>query len=168
MRKYISTIAFTSLALAAPIQTAAAQSVGMQVVDTSGGLVGTVTALNGQTVTVKTDKHEVAMPRASFTLDKGKLLFAMTQAQLNAEIDKTQAAAAAAVVPGTTVKGSAGTVVGTIDAVDTETITVKLQSGSLLRVPRSGIAAGNGEVTVGLTAAEIQAQARPAAYCSRA
>ena len=163
MRKYISTIAFTSLALAAPIQTAAAQSVGMQVVDTSGGLVGTVTALNGQTVTVKTDKHEVAMPRASFTLDKGKLLFAMTQAQLNAEIDKTQAAAAAAVVPGTTVKGSAGTVVGTIDAVDTETITVKLQSGSLLRVPRSGIAAGNGEVTVGLTAAEIQAQASPAA-----
>ena len=163
MRKYISTIAFTSLALAAPIQSAAAQSVGMQVVDTSGGLVGTVTALNGQTVTVKTDKHEVAMPRASFTLDKGKLLFAMTQAQLNAEIDKTQAAAAAAVVPGTTVKGSAGTVVGTIDAVDTETITVKLQSGSLLRVPRSGIAAGNGEVTVGLTAAEIQAQASPAA-----
>ena len=163
MRKYISTIAFTSLALAAPIQTAAAQSVGMQVVDTSGGLVGTVTALNGQTVTVKTDKHEVAMPRASFTLDKGKLLFAMTQAQLNAEIDKTQAAAAAAVVPGTTVKGSAGTVVGTIDAVDTETITVKLQSGTLLRVPRSGIAAGNGEVTVGLTAAEIQAQASPAA-----
>ena len=163
MRKYISTLAFTSLVLAAPIQSAAAQSVGMQVVDTSGGVVGTVTSLNGQTVTVKTDKHEVAMPRASFTLDKGKLLFAMTQAQLNAEIEKTQAAAAAAIVPGTTVKGSAGTVVGTIDAVDTETITVKLQSGSLLRVPRSGIAAGNGEVTVGLTAAEIQAQASPAA-----
>ena len=37
---------------------------------------------------IKTDKHEALLPKASFTVDGGKLLFAMTQAQLNAEIEE--------------------------------------------------------------------------------
>jgi hypothetical protein len=56
------------------------------------------------------------------------------------------------------VKGSGGTVVGTIDAVDADTVTIKLPSGSLVRVPKSGVGAGNGDVVIGLTAEELQAQ----------
>jgi preprotein translocase subunit YajC len=48
--------------------------------------------------------------------------------------------------------------VGTIDAVDSESVTIKLQSGSLIRVPRSGVAAGGDGVVVGLTAEELEAQ----------
>lgn len=159
MRKFTFSLALASLSLAAP---AAAQTAGMQVVDTAGGAVGTVTGVNGDLVTVKTDKHEVALPKTSFTVHEGKLLFGMTQAQLNAETEKSLAEAAKAIAPGATVKGSDGATAGTIDAVDADTVTIKLASGALVRVPRKGVAASNGEVVVGLTAAALEAQAAPA------
>jgi preprotein translocase subunit YajC len=158
MRKFTFSVALASLSLAAP---AAAQTAGMQVVDTNGGAVGAVTAVKGGLITVKTNKHEVALPRTSFTLHEGKLLFGMTQAQLNAEAEKAQAQANAAIAPGATVKGSGGAVLGTIDAIDAEFVTLKLESGELVRLPRSGVAASNGEVVAGVTAEQLRAQVAP-------
>ena len=158
MRLAFSTIAAVSLALAAPAAPALAQAAGTQVVDTGGGAVGTVVRVDGENIVIKTDKHEVALPKSSFTPHEGKLLFGMTQAQLNAATEKSLAEAAAAIAPGATVKGSGGAVLGTIDAVDTEFVTIKLQSGTMVRIPRSGVAAGNGEVVIGLTAEELEAQ----------
>ena len=131
--------------------------------DTTGGAVGTVVSVNGDNVVIKTDKHQVALPKTSFTAHEGKLLFGMTQAQLNAETEKSLAAAAASIAAGATVKGSAGAVVGTIDTLDADSVTIKLQSGSLIRVPRSGVAAGGDGVVVGLTAEELEAQASASA-----
>ena len=51
----------------------------------------------------------------------------------------------------------------TIDAGDPEFVTIKLQSGNLVRIPRSGVAAGNGDVVIGLTAEELEAQSAPSA-----
>ena len=161
MRLALSSIAFVALAVASPAAPALAQAAGTQVVDTSGAAVGTVVRADGANVIIKTDKHEVALPKTSFTPSEGKLLFGMTQAQLNAEVEKSQAEAAASIAPGATVKGSGGVVVGTIDAVDTETVTIKLASGALVRVPKSGVAAGTGEIVVGLTAQELEAVAAP-------
>ena len=158
MRLVLRSIAVLTLTVAAPLAPSFAQDAGTQVVDTSGGAVGTVVRVEGANVVIKTNQHEVALPKTSFTAHEGKLLFGMTQAQLNAEVEKSKAEAAKSIAPGATVKGSAGAVVGTIDAVDDETITIKLASGSLVRVPRSGVAAGNGEVVIGLTADELQAQ----------
>lgn len=155
MRTFIFSLAFASLALAVP---AIAQAPGMQVVDTNGGAVGVVTAVKADLITVKTDKHEVALPKTSFTVHEGKLLFGMTQAQLNAEAEKSKAEAEKAIAPGATVKGSGGAVVGAIEAVDAEFVTLKLQSGALVRLPRNGVAAGNGGVVIGLTAEQLQAQ----------
>jgi preprotein translocase subunit YajC len=163
MRLASTSLIAVALAFAAPAAPAFAQTAGTQVVDTSGAAVGTVIRVDGENIIIKTDKHEVALPKTSFTPDKGKLLFGMTQAQLNAATEKSLAEAAAAIAPGATVKGSGGTVVGTIDAVDTETVTIKLGSGSLVRVPKTGVAAGNGEVVVGLTAQELEAGAAPSA-----
>jgi preprotein translocase subunit YajC len=161
----LADISIASIALALSISSAPAlaQASGTQIVDTNGGAVGTVVRVDGENVVIKTDKHEVALPKTSFTAHEGKLLFGMTQAQLNAATEKSLAEAAAAIAPGATVKGSGGTVVGTIDAVDTETVTIKLSSGSLVRVPKTGVAAGNGEVVVGLTAQELEAGAAPSA-----
>ena len=161
MKLILRSIAVLSLTVAAPMAPSIAQTAGQQVVDTTGAAVGTVVRVDGGNVIIKTDKHEVALPKASFTPNEGKLLFGMTQAQLNAEVEKSQAEAAKAIAAGATVKGSDGAVAGTIDAVDADTVTIKLASGALVRVPRSGVAAGNGEVVVGLTAAELQAQAAP-------
>lgn len=74
----------------------------MQVVDTSGGAVGTVVRVDGANIVIKT--NEDALPKTSFTAHEGKLLFGMTQAQLNAEVEKSKAEAAKAITPGATVK----------------------------------------------------------------
>lgn len=164
MKLVLRSIAVLSLTAALPMVPSFAQTAGQQVVDTSGATVGTVVRVDGGNVIVKTDKHEVALPKTSFTPNESKLLFGMTQAQLNAEVEKNLAAAEALIAPGATVKGSAGAVVGTIDAVDAEFVTLKLQSGVLVRLPRKAVAAGNGEVLIGMTADELQAQvAAPAA-----
>ena len=161
MKLVLRSIAVLSLTALAPIAPSFAQTAGQQVVDTQGAAVATVVRIDGNNVVVKTDKHEVALPKTSFTPHEGKLLFGMTQAQLNAEVEKQLAAAAAAIAPGATVKGSGGAVLGTIDSVDTEFVTLKLESGNKVRIPRSGVAAGNGEVVIGLTAQELEAQSTP-------
>lgn len=133
-------------------------SVGMQVVDVSGGAVGTVTAMKGDVLTVKTDRYEVALPTNSFTPNEGKLLFGMTQAALNAATEKTLAEANAALVVGATVKGSGGTRVGILEAIDADLATIKLDSGRLVQMPRSGIVGSADGVIIGLTAEQLEAQ----------
>ena len=155
MRLIIASIALAAASLAAP---ATAQSVGMQVVDTAGRPVGSVIAIKGDLLTIKTDRHEVALAKDSFTPHQGKLLFGMTQAELNAATDQSLAEAAAMVQPGAVVKGAAGTPVGTIDSIDAETVTVKLEGGALLRLPRSGIGPGPDGPVIGFTAEQLQAQ----------
>ena len=153
-----------SLALALPLAPAAAQAtagfaVGMQVTDVNGGRVGTVTGIQGENLMIRTDRHDALLPKASFTPAEGKLLFGMTAAELNAEIDNSLASAAASVVVGATVKGTAGTAVGTLEALDAETATIKLASGKSIRVQRSGIRGdADGSVLIGLTAEQMEAQ----------
>lgn len=162
MRLLFASIILTPLATTLPTASALAQtagiSVGMQVVDTSGSAVGTVTGINGDVLTVKTDRHEVALPRSSFTPNDGKLLFGMTQAALNAATEKSLAEAQANLVAGAAVKGPEGAPVGTIDTIDAEFATIKLQSGKLVRIPRSGVVGSADGAVIGLTAAQLEAQ----------
>jgi preprotein translocase subunit YajC len=168
MRLYIASLALVPVtaALTAPAaavaQAAEGIAVGSQVVDTKGGVVGIVSSIRGDVILVKTDRHEVALPKVSFTPNEGKLLFGMTQAELNAATDATLAAAAANLVPGATVRGSAGAKVGTIDAIDTEFATIKLESGNLVRIPRSGIGANAEGAVIGLTAEQLEQKAEGA------
>ncbi len=159
MRSFLSKLAIVSILSATPL---AAQTAGMQVVDAKGGVVGTVSGVMGDHVVVKTDRHEVRLPKASFTVDQNKLLFGMTQAELNAATDASLAAASAALVAGAAVKGPAGESIGTIDSIDAEFATIKLASGKLVRVPRSGLGASADGAVIGMTAAQLEAQAAPA------
>lgn len=127
----------------------------MQVVDPSGGAVGTVTGLKGDMLILKTDKHEVQLPLTSFTADQGKLLFGMTAAQLNAETEKALAAANAAVAVGANVFGSDGTQAGTIEALDDQLVTIKLASGQSVKLPRSGVAGSPKGAVLGVTTAQL-------------
>lgn len=138
--------------------------VGMAVVDSQGAAVGTITAVAGDSVTVKTDKHQAQLPKSSLTLSDGKALFGLTQAQLNASVEQSQAATAmAALKVGAPVKGTGGASVGTIDAVDAANVTIRLASGLRISIPRSGIApAADGGGTIGITAAELEAQVKAA------
>ncbi len=158
MRLFV-VLASASLALAGPaFAQAGGFAVGAQVVDSSGNPVGTVTAVNGDVVTVKTDKLDANLGKASFAQQDGKLYIGMTQAELNALVEKDKAAAEASLAVGAPVKGTAGTEVGTIEAIDAEFVTLKLTSGKSIRIPRSGIVGSANGAVIGLTAVELEAQ----------
>jgi preprotein translocase subunit YajC len=135
-------------------------AVGTQVTDAQGGPVGTVTAVNGDVVTVKTDKLEANLPKASFAPNEGKLLIGNTQAELNALVEKEKAAADASLAVGAPVKDSAGASAGTIEAIDAEFVTLKLASGKSVRLPRTGIAGSANGAVVGATLADLEASAQ--------
>src|SRR5690348_4762856 len=104
MRLIVGTLAAVGIALASPVvaQAQARISVGMQVTDTAGGTLGTVTSMQRGNSPVKTHKHHALLHNSSFTVANGKLLSGMTQAQLDAEIEKRLAAANSAIVAGAT------------------------------------------------------------------
>ena len=153
-------LASVSLALASP---AFAQTggftIGTEVLDSSGNPVGTVTAVNGDIVTVKTDKVDAVLGKASFAQQDGKLYIGNTQAELNALVEKTNAAIAASLAVGAPVKDSAGAAVGSIEAIDAEFVTLKLASGKAIRIPRNGIAGSAEGAIVGLSAADLEKSA---------
>ena len=82
-------------ATAAAFQPAAAQTApaaagftaGAKVADTAGGEVGTITSVDGDFVILKTDKHEVRLPKTSFTAHEGGFIMAMTRDQVNACVE---------------------------------------------------------------------------------
>jgi preprotein translocase subunit YajC len=150
-----------ALLLAAPLAPAAAQqpaasvAVGMPVVDVKEGPVGTITARNGDSVTLKTDLYEIPLAAGSFTVQEGRAYFGMTRAQVNAEHEKAMAAAKASLAVGSPVKGLAGTPIGTIDAIDDQKVVIKLPGGQAVELPRSGIRGGANGAVVGISAAEL-------------
>lgn len=153
-------LASASLALASPaVAQADGFTIGAEVLDSSGNAVGTVTAVNGDVVTVKTDKVDANLGKGSFAQQDGKLYIGNTQAELNALVEKTNAAVEASLAVGAPVKDSAGAAVGTIEAIDAEFVTLKLASGKSVRLPRNGIAGGADGAVVGLTAADLESAA---------
>lgn len=149
---------------AAPPAATASVAVGMAVVDTQGGTVGTITAVAADSVTVKTDKYQAQLPKSSLSVSQGKALFGLTQAALNASIEQAQAAMPKHELKvGASVKGTGGSNVGTIDTLGADSVTIKLASGVKISIPRSGIAAEqDGGGVIGLTAAELEAQVEAA------
>jgi len=154
-------LASASLAIAGPAYAQAdGFTVGAQVLDSSGNSVGTVTAVSGDVVTVKTDKLDANLGKASFANQDGKLYIGMSQAELNAAVEKDKAAAEASLAVGAPVKDSAGAAAGSIEAIDAEFVTLKLASGKSVRLPRNGIAGSANGAVVGVAAADLEASAQ--------
>ena len=158
MRRILATMTAATLAVAGPAIAQAGMNVGMQVIDSSGAAVGTVKAIQGTNVLIQTDKHEALLPASSFTVAKGKLLFGMTQAQLDAQIEQSLAAAKASIAAGATVKGTGGTPVGTVNSVADGKVTMTLQSGKKIAVPQEGLRGNaDGTVTIGYSSEQLEA-----------
>lgn len=135
---------------------------GARVTDPKGGEVGTITRIDGQFVILKTDRHEARLPISSFTPHQGGFLVAMSRDELNAAIDRTLAEANQKIVVGAIVTGSQGSPAGTISAIDEQFVTLKLGSGTLVRLPRGSIAPGPSGAVIGMTVAELEAAAAAA------
>ena len=154
-------LAVTALSLAAPALAQSALRVGATVTDPAGGTVGTIIAIDGANLTLRTDKHEVPLPVSSFTATDSAVLFGMTQADLNAAVEAAEARAQAAFAVGAVVRDRNNAVLGPVQALDGETVTIRLSNG-LVRLPRNALAAGRDGLVTGATLAELQAHAVPA------
>lgn len=157
MKTWWIAAAAVTLAGAAP---AAAQTLapGGAIVDTAGQPVGTVVAVTGDAATIRTDRHEIRLPVASIRVEKTGGVVGMTQAELNASYDKALAEMAAAMAPGAPVYDPAGGVVGTIGAIESELVTLRLPSTREVRLPRTAFSLGRRGLLVGVTAAQLEAQ----------
>ena len=164
MRNFVAKFAFAALLAATPAVPAFAQvaigqvAPGMQVYDASEGLIGAVLKVQDGEVVVQTDKHPIPVNPASFALQNGKLYLGMTRAQLNSEFETSLAAARDSLMVGKPVKGIEGSVLGTIDSIDSEKVVIKLSSGQPIQLPRTGIAGRVGGAVVGISAADIAKQ----------
>lgn len=153
-----------ALFAAAPLAAAGAQpaqgqvAVGMQVIGPSDGVVGVIASMNDGNVMLKTDRHSIPMPAGSFTVQEGKAYFGMSRDQVNAAYEKALADAEASVAVGAVVKGLNGVRLGTIQAMDSENVTLKLDTGQVVILPRSGVAGRPDGAIVGISAEELAAK----------
>lgn len=162
----LPSILLAAAAVPAQAQTAAPAAAsfaaGAKVVDTAGGEVGTVTGVQGDNLIVKTNKHEVALPKTSFTASDKGLLFALTQDQLNAQVEAQLAAQGPLLSNGATVYDPQGGVVGTVQEFDDQFATVKLPN-TTVKLPVSAFARGSNGPVIGETAASLEAKVSSAA-----
>ena len=161
--KFLSSFVIAALTVAAVPALAQTASIaaGAKVGDPAGGAVGTIVSADAGYGVVKTDKHEVRLPATSFTKVDSGYIIAMTQAELNAAVEKSLAEAASAIAVGATVRDPQGGVVGTIEALDEQFATVKLAKIAV-KLPRTAFAVGPEGPVIGNTAAELEAQAAAA------
>lgn len=140
---------------------AAAQSsaptVGATVKDPQGGEVGTIATVDDQFVVIRTDRHEARIPLTSLTVTDDAVLIGVTRDELNGQIDQMMAQAAQAFTVGTLVRDRDGVVVGPVEAVDEQMLTVKFGE-TQFRLPRSAAAPSANGLVIGATVAELRAQ----------
>ena len=91
---------------AKPAPAAANWTAGAKVRDTSGEAVATISKVEGESVVIRTDKHEVRLPKTSFAPQGDGFVIAMTQAEVNAEVEKTLAGATGNPAAGTEAEAS--------------------------------------------------------------
>jgi hypothetical protein len=151
------------LPFAAPVLAQSTPQVGATVTDPQGGTVGTITAIDGANLTLHTDRHDVRLPVTSFTATANTVLFGMTQADLNAAVERAEAAAAQAFQVGAVLHDNTGAVVGPVTALEAETATVQIDA-NVLRVPRGALQPNpNGGLVINATRAQLLAASVPAA-----
>lgn len=139
MKKIITALGVGALVAIAPVTPAMAQA--LEVVDPNGNTVGTVIKFDAEAglLTVKTDKHEVILPKTSFRPNGETMLFAMTQAELNAEVERGQKELAETASVGREVRDADLQPAGTIEAETAETFLIRLTNNTVVAVPKNGI-----------------------------
>jgi hypothetical protein len=141
----------------APAAASATPTVGATVYDSAGAVLGTVTQVTPQAVTVDVGGKPAPLPANAIGSGPRGLQVAVTRAQVEAQLAQAVGSALEQqLVAGAQVRGTGGAVVGTVKSADAELVTVTTAKGDV-RLPRSGFAAGTNGVVVGLTAAQLDA-----------
>ncbi len=144
---------------AAPAASVASQlTAGATVYDTSGGEAAKVESVAGDLVVVDTGTNKVSLPVASFGAGAKGPVLSMTKVQLDTAATQATAQATAALkaklVAGTSVSGSAGTVIGTVKSVAEPNVVITTPGGDA-SLPMTAFTATPTGLQIGMTAAEL-------------
>ena len=157
MTRFFASVGLASAMLAAPALALPVKP-GVSIVDPQGGAVGTVFAIDADAnVVVDTGTHKLALPLTSFRPSDDHLVVALTRAELDAQATAKEAIAASLTV-GKPVKGTEGSVLGTIDSINGDMATLLLTSGQKINFPMSAITGSADGAVAGISAAQIEAQ----------
>ena len=139
MKKIITALSVGALVAMAPVVPAMAQD--LQIVDQNGGAVGTVVAFDTENglLTVKTDKYEVVLPKSSFTPNGETMMIAMTQAELNAEVERGKKELADTASVGREVRDADLQPAGVIEAETADAFLIRLTNNTVVAVPKNGV-----------------------------
>jgi len=151
---------------AAPAAAAAPTlAAGATVYDPTGAEAGTVDSINGDLVVVSTGTNKISMPKASFGAGAKGPMVSVTKAQIDAAAGQAAAqqtaALKSALVVGAPVKGSGGTPIGTVKSIAADNVVVQSAKGPVA-VPLNAFSAGQGGLTIAMTAAEFETAAAAA------
>ena len=152
--------ASTPATQAAPAATAA-PTVGAKVYDTAGGEVGTIEKVDAANAVVFTGTKRATLPMAAFAKNAKGLLISMTQTELNAAVAAAEGQAAgsldAALVADAQIKSKDGVVVGTVQKIEGDNVTVALTDGGPVTVTKQYMTTGaDGSLALKLNAAEFK------------
>ncbi|MEM7781424.1 MAG: hypothetical protein AAF697_13630 [Pseudomonadota bacterium] len=152
-------LAIVATAMAVTPIAANAQAVGTTVYGSDGAEIGTVTANDGATVTVQTDRHLAPLPANVFGDVEGKWTISVTGAQLNTMMDQqvarqeaaqaeAQAAAEAeaaakvdaALIVGAPIKSSDGKDLGVVEQFVDGNVVINVTDAGLVTLGRDFMA----------------------------
>lgn len=147
-------LAFAAVPGAALAQDAAVAA-GTVVYGPEGNTVGTIKSVDGETVLLDTGKHVAPIPANAIGVGE-TLTLTVTKVQIDqmmdAEVAKRAAARDAVLVDGAAVVDVDGVELGSVSAIDGDTVTLTTADGDI-NMPRDMFAA-EGEALVALTKAE--------------
>jgi len=155
---------------AAPAATAAPKA-GAKVFDPQGAEVGTIESVDAANAVVFTGTKRATLPLSAFGKSEKGLLISMSQAQLNAAVAaaeaKTTSTMAAALVPDAQIKSRDGTVVGTVQKVEGDNVTIALTGGSPVTVTKQYLTVGaDGGLALTMNAADFKSAVAAATQAS--
>lgn len=156
MSRLVVPFACASLLIAAPAM-ALPITAGLEVVDPQGDVVGKVSGLDADAnVVIDTGAHKAAYPIFKFRPSGDHLVFALTKD----EVDSAAAAkdAAASVAIGKPIKGTDGIALGTIESINGEVATLRLQGGQTVNFPMNAITGDAGGAIAGISSVQLKAQ----------
>ncbi|MBW0144946.1 hypothetical protein [Sphingomicrobium clamense] len=139
MKKIITALGVGALVAVAPVSPAFAQA--LEIVDPQGEKVGHMVSMDTETgmITLKTDKYEIVLPKTSFTPNGETMMIAMTQAELNAEVERGKKELADTVSIGRDVRDADLVAAGTIEAMTADAAMIRLTNNTVVAVPLNGI-----------------------------
>lgn len=157
-RIFAAALAAATLPLAAPLSAQEALAVGDVVTGPEGNDVGTITKIENGTASLDTGNYDVALPVTSFGTSADGPTITVTKAQLDgmveAQMEDMSEVRDSLLVAGATVSARGGDMLGTIESVEGDTVTVAHSDGPIV-LERSMFTARDGALFTRYTAEQI-------------